>query len=53
MRNYVDTKRFYKASDKVSKFMQVRDNTRPARVELRGRSIWGAPFSSIAIERDG
>lgn len=24
MRNYVDPKRFYKASDKVSKFMQVR-----------------------------
>lgn len=28
MRNYVDPKRFYKASDKVSKFMQVRDITK-------------------------
>ena len=32
MRNYVDPKRFYKASDKVSKFMQVR--TRATHVGL-------------------
>lgn len=30
MRNYVDPKRFYKASDKVSKFMQVINSTMDA-----------------------